>query len=93
VLSLLDLDRIAVSLLRELPAGEPKLSFHFDVLNLGAEHQVEIEEQMDGDNKAAEVAHQLLCFQVGHEWREAHHVVQHKHDNCFVQKIGPSLLN
>jgi hypothetical protein len=46
-----------------------------------------------GDNKAAEVAHQLLGEQVGHEWREADHVVQHKHDNCFVQIFGLSLLN
>ena len=68
MLSFLDLDRVAVSLLRELPAGEPKLSFHFDVLNLGAEHQVEIEEQVAGDNKAAEVSHQLLSVQVGHKW-------------------------
>ncbi len=68
MLSLFDLGRVVVSLLRELPAGEPKLSFHFDVLNLGAEHQVEIEEQVAGDNKTAEVAHQLLSFQVVHEW-------------------------
>jgi hypothetical protein len=36
VLSLLNFDRVAVPLLRELPAGKPKLSFHFDILNLGA---------------------------------------------------------
>jgi len=41
---------------------EPKLSFHFNVLNLGAENQVEIEEQVARDNKTAEVAHQLLSF-------------------------------
>jgi len=45
------------------------------------------------DNKAAEVAHQLLGVQVGHEWREADHAVQHKHDNCFVKEVGLSLLN
>ena len=93
VLSLPNFDRVAVSLLREFSAGEPKLGFYFDIINLGAEHQVEIEEQVAGDDKAAEVAHQLLSVQVGHEWREAHHAVQHKHDNCFVQEFGLSLLN
>jgi len=42
VLSLFNFDRVAVSLLRELSAREPRLSFHFDFFQLSAEHQVEI---------------------------------------------------